>query len=397
MDDEVVPSATFHEAIDDRERDDDNSADDDSLGDLPPLMATPSRSLLSQSREGDHTREGDSNANSPMSIHKLKELLDRDTVMETPETTPEAPTQLMQTHLGPIPRKRKMSSVEYDVVDQKIVIDPTYVLEITAPERIKLFCQHFGTTNPESKTQWTTPEIVRGFSDLCNHGIECTVTRRKIGSGSQWYCKGMAGELVCGPCRVRKVTKQIGCRLRKDLAHLDGKDVDDSLIGGVPRLILSIAEKLLVHKHDYRDLALIFTPLSALQIDLSSCNKLWNICREETTYLLANKRFLGCLMSAGYRPKSDRVEWSNSKGLGNLWHENKVWRDCKYVVFTQKCRFRPGKPKVEERKEYEEEVIRDSVAHVERKHCDWKELACGAWKELMVAYRFLSKGFRLDG
>jgi hypothetical protein len=233
----------------------------------------------------------------------------------------------------------------------------------------------FGDTNSDGDP-WTRDDIGFKFADLCGHGKICQVHNRVIKSGSGWHCKGGGpGAIVCGPCKVLKVLKQIGSNLHK--GH----------IGGIPRMILDIATVLNLNATvDYRDLRLIFQALTELGDDMSSCTELWTICSTDgVKYLDANKRFYGCLMAINHRPKSDSINHAASKGLANLWHPTDIWQGGKYLKFTQTTRYNESVAKIEERFAYKVDVIDNSIKHVKKRHANWKSLAGKCWEELEMA------------
>lgn len=263
----------------------------------------------------------------------------------------------------------EMLERKYEMVDGLINLKAPG--SVNAKQRIAIFYKHFGPTRADG-TPWSRDDIGSMFNDLLNHGKTCLVHNLEIKSGSGWHCKGQH-VLVCDPCRVQKVLKQIGTNL-----HVGHQ-------GGIPRMILDIAKSLNLNTVDYRDLHLIFEAVTALGHDMTYCVELWAICSHDARdYLAANKRFYGCFMHPllDQRPASDKLEHTASKGLANLWHETVFWKKGRYVSFTNATRYQKTGHKMEERSAYKKHVIDDSVQHVKKYRPDWVELAKNAWKEL---------------
>lgn len=280
--------------------------------------------------------------------------------------------------------KQKLPS--YQVVDGLIVLSNPE--RVTAPDRIRIVMLVFGATNKGKA--WTREDVGYKYKDMVGHEKTCLVHNLKIKSGSSWHCKGV-GVPVCSPCQVLKVLKQIGTTMHK---FTEGKNLGHQ--GGIPRMILDLATFLHLDSVDYRDLKLIFQAVTDLGGDMTSCNALWAACLQNSDekYLVANKRFYGCLMQpqVGHRPKMDKVEFSASKGLANLWHETVIWKNGKYLTFTQKNRYLKNVSNTEERSAYQSEVIVSSVTHVSRIRSDGIELARASWQELQVARDKLLSG-----
>ncbi len=300
--------------------------------------------------------------------------------------------------LMPSPKKRVKSASAtppYELVDNMIVLKNPKVVNVQ--NRIQIFRQEFGARNRDGEA-WTRDEVVSKFVDLSGHGKMCLIHNLVIKGQGGWHCKG-TGVTVCAPCKSSKVAKLIGSHIKE----LTDDTVDHT--GGIPRMILDLAgllyDDLTAATFDYRDLQLIFTTLTDLGLDMSSCKNLWNICCEDAEksslpwYLYANKRFYGLLMFIGHRPKSDNVEHSDSKGLANLWHPTKIWKDGKYVKFAQTSRYKQAGSKdgskAAERAAYKSEVMDKSVEHVKKHRSDWRELAEMCWKELMLAHETTKK------
>jgi uncharacterized membrane protein YgcG len=273
---------------------------------------------------------------------------------------------------------QELSSDEEERDSAKLVDD---LIELSNPagvnaiQRIQIHNKKFGATRADGG-KWTRDEIVFKFKDMIGHGKVCLVHGLQIKSqSSSYHCKYGSKGAVCGPCKVTKVLKQVGAQLNmENLESYNG--------GGIPRMILDLATRLKIQQSDYRDLQLIFTPFVASGMKLDSCITLWTICSSENPgYLVANKRFLGCLMAAGYRPTSDSINHAASKGLANLWHPTDIWQGGKYLKFTQTTRYNNSVSKIEERSEYEADVIDKSIKHVETR-TDWKKLAQKCWYEL---------------
>ena len=295
-------------------------------------------------------------------------------------------------------KKHIVSRFEYRIVSGQIMLSPGVVHNVTAPARIRLFMSLFGMYKSD-RILWTRNDIADKFTDLTGHASTCLVHKLPIGSGSSWHCKG-AGVSVCDPCRVLKTKKQIGSKLRCVLCKLDGSELLVDRTGGIPRLILDLAELLDIdtRSEDYRDLTLMFRRLLDIDMTISSCTKLWTICCDgDVTYLSANKRFLGCLMAAGYRPKSDNYCHCLSKGLANLWHPTVIWTSGKYTTFTCQIRYYSEELDfniADEYQRYQLDVIDDSVDHVMQHVVDWKTLANKCWNELIHVYQELKHGSR---
>ena len=272
------------------------------------------------------------------------------------------------------------SGGSYEMEDGLIVLQDDHV---TAPMRVKIFTSLYGATRPDG-IAWKRDDVAKKFKDLVGQGTKCLNHNLEIKSGSSWHCKGDQND-VCAPCKVLKVKKQIGICL--PIGHT----------GGIPRMILDLAILLQLHNSvDYRDLRLIFQALTALGDDMTSCDALWTVCSQDANgkYLVANKRFFGCLMAVGHRPLSDSIEHSSSKGLANLWDENKIWNEGKYLVFTQTTRYMPHVNKMKERSIYKANVIDASVAHVKKIRVDWQELSEACWQELQSAFYRRKKSFK---
>lgn len=270
------------------------------------------------------------------------------------------------------PMRMGAANHAYQVVEGLIVLSNPNV--VTAPMRIKIHNDEFGATNADGK-KWIREDIAFKFKDMIGHGKKCLVHGLDIKSGSQWHCKGKLCVNPCAPCKVLKILKQIGCNL-----HV-------AYQGGIPRMMLDIATVLHLHTVDYRDLKLIFEAATLLCYDMTSCCELWAACLQDASgnpYLVANKRFYGCLMhpTLGHRPGSDKAEHAASKGLANLWHEIHIWRDGKYLTFTQKTRYMNVGDKIVERSVYQEDVINASTEHVKKIRPDWVKLAKKSWEEL---------------
>ena len=291
----------------------------------------------------------------------------------------DAPAVMMPEDSATIsfPASKSAESNSYKVVDGLIQLSTPN--SVNAPKRIEIFCTEFGQTKANGKP-WSRKDIAFKFKDMIGHGKKCLVHDKEIKSGSSWHCKG-TGVVACAPCKVLKVLKQIGSKL-----HVEYQ-------GGIPRMILDIATVLNLHNVDYRDLQLIFDSVTALGHDMTSCIQLWDICLQDTSgYLAANKRFYGCFMHPllNHRPASDKAEHSGSKGLANLWHEEKIWKDGKYLSFTHATRYSTG-DKMEQRSAYKQDVIDASTKHVMKNRSDWVDLAKKSWTELESVRNTLCK------
>ena len=284
--------------------------------------------------------------------------------------------------------------------------DDTLYKAVSVRERSEAFVHHYGTRDTrDPNNRWTIDIVGASFRDLCNNINEfCLINGKEIESGAGYHCKG--GVVACKSCRVALIMKQLGGAMTKKYNEIENGTYETNHFGGIPKMLLDIAKKLpiswldgreeagFISSLDYRNLELMILALThrascGYEINISSFTKLWRICQcglEPWQYLEANKRFIGCLLDIDRGSKSDDPKHDESKPLANLWHPTAVWRNEKHLSFTTKYPYGTGR---NERDNYNQDVIYNSILHIKTYDKKYKELANSVWEELMNIRRSL--------